>query len=159
MLVGFSNRWATMGTPITQTISFLHCLPIQFLETHYSRKGVVFSILGPLLLTVITLIFSKLRNKIGCMWHTQLWIQATSVTHTTAHSNAGSLTSWARPGIEPTTLLILVGFISTVQEWELLWLNFLNIIWNNSLMSHYIHTSWHFTSISTCISQKGYSPV
>ena len=39
-------------------------------------------------------------------------IQAMCVTCTTAHSNAGSLTHWARPGIEPTPSWILVGFIN-----------------------------------------------
>ena len=39
-------------------------------------------------------------------------IQATSATYTTAHSNAGSLTHWARPGIEPTIPWFLVGFVN-----------------------------------------------
>ena len=39
-------------------------------------------------------------------------IQATSVTHTTAHGNAGSLTNWARPGVEPETLWFLIGFVN-----------------------------------------------
>ena len=33
----------------------------------------------------------------------QHWIQVASATYTTAYSNVGSLTHWARPGIEPTT--------------------------------------------------------
>ena len=37
-----------------------------------------------------------------------------SETYTTAHGNAGSLTHRARPGIEPATSWLLVGFISTV---------------------------------------------
>ena len=40
----------------------------------------------------------------------QAW--ATSVTHTTAHSNTGSLTQWVRPEIEPTSSWILVGLIT-----------------------------------------------
>ena len=43
----------------------------------------------------------------------------TSVTYTTAHSNARSLTHRARPMIKPTSSWILVVFISTVQHWEL----------------------------------------
>ena len=35
------------------------------------------------------------------------------------HSNAESLTHWARPGIEPTTSWFLVGFVSTAPRWEL----------------------------------------
>ena len=49
----------------------------------------------------------------------QCRIQNTSVTYTTAHGNAGSLTHWARPGIEPATSWFLVGFVSAVQWWEL----------------------------------------
>ena len=37
-------------------------------------------------------------------------IPATSVTYTTAHSNARSLTHWERPGIKPTSSWMLVGF-------------------------------------------------
>ena len=42
----------------------------------------------------------------------QLHIWAVSVTYTTAHSNAGSLIQWARPGIEPTSSWILTGFVN-----------------------------------------------
>ena len=46
-------------------------------------------------------------------------IQAESMTYTTAHGNTRSLTHWARPGIEPMSSRILVGFISTAPQWEL----------------------------------------
>ena len=39
-------------------------------------------------------------------------IQAESATYAPAHGNTGSLTRWARPGIEPATLWFLVGFIN-----------------------------------------------
>jgi len=42
----------------------------------------------------------------------QLRIQAMSKTYTTAHGNAGSLTHWARPGIKPVSLWMLVRFIN-----------------------------------------------
>ena len=42
----------------------------------------------------------------------QCWIQAASATYTTAHSNTGSLTHWARPEIEPLSSWILVRFIN-----------------------------------------------
>ena len=42
-------------------------------------------------------------------------IRATSATYTTAHRNAGSLTHWSRPGIEPTFSGILVWFVNL---WE-----------------------------------------
>ena len=50
----------------------------------------------------------------------QRQIRAASGTHTTACSNAGSLTHWTRPGIGPTTSWFLVGFVSTVPRRELL---------------------------------------
>ena len=46
--------------------------------------------------------------------------------HTTAHGNAGSLTHWVRPGVEPTTLWFLVGFISALPQRELLLFPFLS---------------------------------
>ena len=48
-----------------------------------------------------------------------------SVTYTTAHGKVGSLTHWTKPGIEPTSSWMLVGFISAEPQWELL-LNILN---------------------------------
>ena len=43
-----------------------------------------------------------------------------SATYTIAHGHAGSPTHWARPGIEPMSSLILVKFISTEPQRELL---------------------------------------
>ena len=45
---------------------------------------------------------------------------AMSVTFSTAHGNAGSLTHSVRPGMEPSSSYVLVGFITTVPWWELL---------------------------------------
>ena len=42
----------------------------------------------------------------------QRGIRAASATYATAHSNAGSLTHWARAGIEPATSWFLVGFVN-----------------------------------------------
>ena len=39
-------------------------------------------------------------------------LRATSATCTTAHSNTGSLTHWARPGIEPASSWFLVDFVN-----------------------------------------------
>ena len=50
----------------------------------------------------------------------QRWIQATSLTYTTAHGNARCLTHRARPGIEPTSSWILVGFVTAKPRRELL---------------------------------------
>ena len=46
-------------------------------------------------------------------------IWAASVTYTTAHSNTGSLTHGARPGMEPLSSWILVRFITAEPQWEL----------------------------------------
>ena len=46
-------------------------------------------------------------------------IQATSVTYTTAHGNAESLSHWARPGIKPVSSWILVRFIFAEPRQEL----------------------------------------
>ena len=46
-------------------------------------------------------------------------IQAAYVTNTTAHSNARSLTHWARPGIEPASPWMPVIFISAEPQREL----------------------------------------
>ena len=50
----------------------------------------------------------------------QCQIRATSSTYTTAHGNAGSSTYWARPGIQPVSSWILLRFISTEPQRELL---------------------------------------
>ena len=42
----------------------------------------------------------------------QCGIWASSVTYTTAHGKAGSLTHWAGAGIEPETSWFLVGFLN-----------------------------------------------
>ena len=41
-------------------------------------------------------------------------------TYTTAHSNAGSLTHWSSPRIQPVFSWILVGSLTTEPHWELL---------------------------------------
>ena len=42
-----------------------------------------------------------------------------SLTYTTAHGNTGSLTYWARGGIEPTCSWVLVRFVSIAPQGEL----------------------------------------
>ena len=54
-------------------------------------------------------------------------IQAVSATYTRVQGNAGSLTHWASPGIKPASSWILVGFVSTVPQQELLDLYFYSI--------------------------------
>ena len=45
----------------------------------------------------------------------QAW--AVSATYTTAHSKTGSLTCWARPGVEPVSSWMLVRFVSA-EPWR-----------------------------------------
>ena len=47
----------------------------------------------------------------------QIW--ATSASYAAAHGNGRYLTLWKSPGIEPTSLWILVGFITAEPQWEL----------------------------------------
>ena len=56
---------------------------------------------------------------LACTTATATWIQATSTTYPRAHGNAGSLIHEARPGIEPASSWILVGFVSAAPQWEL----------------------------------------
>jgi len=59
--------------------------------------------------------------RLGVYWSWSYWpmpepqqrrIWAVSATYTTTHSNTGSLTHWARPGIEPATSWFLMGFVN-----------------------------------------------
>ena len=50
--------------------------------------------------------------------HSNVRIQAVSVTHTTAHGNTRSLTHWARSGIEPASSCILVQFVTAIPQWN-----------------------------------------
>ena len=50
---------------------------------------------------------------------TTTWDLSRFATLTTAHLKAGSLTHWARPGIEPESSWILVWLITSEPQWEL----------------------------------------
>ena len=60
---------------------------------------------------------SQARGRIGaiatglCHSHSNYQIWVASVTYTIAHSNAGSLTHWVEPGIEPASSWILDSFL------------------------------------------------
>ena len=55
------------------------------------------------------------------------------------HCNARSLTHWVRPGIKPATSWLLVGFVSTVPQWELLFC----FLRNRCYIFHRSCTSFH----------------
>ena len=57
---------------------------------------------------------------LACATATATGIWDVSVTYTTADSNRRSLTHWMRPGIEPASSWILVRFIITEPQGELL---------------------------------------
>ena len=73
--------------------------------------------------------------------------QAVSATYTTAWGNTRSLTHWARPGIEPASLWILVRFISAAPQWEFylvifksykFYSNLVLILWREQINSYNI---------------------
>ena len=55
-----------------------------------------------------------------CHSHSNVGIQTMSASYTTAHGNAGSLTHWARSGTKPACSWILIRFITTELQQELL---------------------------------------
>ena len=63
---------------------------------------------------------SQARGKITAV-ATANGIRSLSVTYTTARGNGGSLTHQARPGIEPTSSWIQIGFITAELRHELHW--------------------------------------
>ena len=65
----------------------------------------------------------------------QLRIQTESVSYTTAHGNAGSLTHWVRPGIEPATSWFLVRF---TNPWATMGTPPLTFLYIMCLLSLYI---------------------
>ena len=65
---------------------------------------------------------SQARGLIGVLaaglHHSYSNATSASATYSTAPGNAGFLTHWARPEIEPTTSWFLVRFVSAVPRWE-----------------------------------------
>ena len=74
-------------------------------------------------------------------------IQAMSVTYTTAHGNAGSLTHPVRPGIEPTTSWFLAGFFN---HCAMMGTSYVYYFCNNikNLKKSLIYFVFYFTSYS-----------
>ena len=66
---------------------------------------------------------SQARDWLGAtaagLHHSNARSELRLAVYTTAHGNAGSLTHWVRPGIEPASSWILVRFVSTEPWWEL----------------------------------------
>ena len=55
---------------------------------------------------------SWIRAAASVFCRSNIQIQTTSATYTTAQDNAGSLTHWARPGIETVSSWILDEFVT-----------------------------------------------
>ena len=66
-----------------------------------------------------------------------------------SHSNAGCLTHWARPGIEPASSWTLVGFISAAPQQELLYFLKFYISSTESMCYFSWNVSWD-NCILTC---------
>ena len=60
-----------------------------------------------------------LRLGVKSVTATTRHLQDSSATYTTAHGNAACLPHRARPGIQPASSRILVGFVSAVPPQEL----------------------------------------
>ena len=54
------------------------------------------------------------------------WMGSTAASLHPSHSNARSLTHWARPGIKPQSSWILVGFVTAGPQGELLLMKYLS---------------------------------
>ena len=64
-----------------------------------------------------------------------------------SHSNVRCLTHWARLGIEPTSSWILVGFVTTESQGELLFLGF----WGSSILFLYWLQDLHSHQQCVCV--------
>ena len=73
------------------------------------------------------------------------WIGAVAASLTIVHSNARSLTHWARPGMEPVSSWMPVRFIYTEPRWELHQLSWFKV--NNLVNS------------GMCVPQKTITPI
>ena len=90
------------------------------------------------------------------LWHApqpqQHWIQTASLTYATACTNTGSLTPWARSGIEPISSQILYWVLNLLSHNRNSCAYFLNYSWFTMLCQfplyskvaqNYIHTHTH----------------
>ena len=86
-----------------------------------------------------------------------------SLTYTTAHGNARSLTHWVRPGIEPTSAWTWVRFVTAELQQEFLYIN-LNIYllnWRASLPANGMNHTLGNLAFTHChkhkaVEQAGY---
>ena len=132
----FKEATTSLLSFLLPSSSFFPCISFTFPELHtnriihFSHKWVIafsnFLFFGRFRVAPVACGGSQTRGLIGTIAdglhhsHNNVGFRGASATYTTAHSNAGSLTHWAKPGIEPSTSWFLVEFISAVPQWELL---------------------------------------
>ena len=95
ILVGFLTCWATMEIPARCYFIICCCCCCHFRAALVAHGG----------------------------FQARDWIGAVPAGLRHGHSNAGSLTHWVRPGIEPMSSWMLVRFISSEPQWELQFYN------------------------------------
>ena len=89
----------------------------------------------------------------------QIW--ALSATYTTAPSTTRSLTHWSRPGIEPASSLILIGFVTAEPQGNSNIISLTTCLWACMCARVCTHThtlcvrDWH----SVLLSSSGFEPV
>ena len=118
----------TISLPITHLLSFqvyyLSHELVLWISQSLSHSKYLLSSKKPGLLQFILFYFFKAAPMAYGGSQARGQIGAVAVTYTTAHGNTGSLTHWARPGIEPASSWILVRFMSTEPWRELRLLQF-----------------------------------
>ena len=116
---------------ITPIIKYLTCL-IFFTLFPFPNRAYYISLLDIFfyIIIIIILLFraapmayggsqarSQIRAPAAGLHHSHSNTRS-SVNYATTHTNARSLTNWAKPGIEPTSSWILAGFVTHWAWWE-----------------------------------------
>ena len=106
---------------------FAHVDLLFFILLKFTKKAQKITFFWPFGAIPVAYQGSQARGQIGAVTsleqpipqpqQSQIW--AMSMTCTTVHSNAGSLTHWVRPGIKPASSWILVIFVSAEPLQEL----------------------------------------
>ena len=106
---------------------FPHLFPRHFFSTtylHFSTPGLFFFFFLRAALVAYggSQAWGLIRATVACLCHNHRNVRSeprTSVTYSTAHDNARSLTHWVGPGIKPTTSWFLVRVFSAAPWREL----------------------------------------
>ena len=82
-------------------------------------------------------------------------IQATSVSYSTVYGNAGWLTYWAGPGIEPTSSWILVRVVSAEPQWKLPVLHLIVLCFKAQIIAFFFLMKLKF-GVNAVLSERGH---